>query len=117
MPNPTQRATNLRATQTGAEARLWRVLRNRQLNGRKFRRQWPIDRYVVDFACIEAKRVVEVVGATHGSQAAIASDAVRTEWLGRCGFEVVRIANAEIDENLDGVRGTILAAIERRDVL
>ena len=117
MPNPTQRAKTLRAAQTGAEAKLWRVLRNRQLNGRKFRRQWPIDRYVVDFACIEAKLVVEVDGATHGSQAAMALDAERTGWLARCGFEVIRITNAEIAENLDGVRETILAAVERRGVV
>ena len=113
LPNPTQRAKALWAARTGSEARLWRVLRNRQLNGRKFRRQWPIDRHVADFACIEAKLVVAVDGATHGSQAAIASDAERTKWLGRCGFEGLRITDAEIAEHLDGVRETILAAVER----
>ena len=71
MPNPTQRAKALRATLTGAEAKLWRVLRNRQLSGRKFRRQWPIDRDVVDFACIEAKLVVAVDGVRETILAAV----------------------------------------------
>ncbi len=117
MPTATQRAKLLRAAQTAAEARLWRVLRNRALNGRKFRRQWPIDRYVVDFACIEAKLVVEVDGATHGSDLSIVRDSERTAWIAQCGFEVIRITNAEIYENLDGVRETILAAVERRVVV
>ena len=72
---------------------------------------------MVDFARIEAKLIVEVDGATHGSQVAIASDAERTEWLARCGFEVLGITNAEIAEDLDGVRETILAAVERRVVV
>ncbi|TDM99577.1 hypothetical protein CEE86_13930, partial [Lactobacillus crispatus] len=67
MIKSTPRARSLRRTQTSAEAKLWRVLRNRALNGWKFRRQHPIDRYIVDFACIEAKLIVEVDGATHST--------------------------------------------------
>ena len=61
------RARHLRRNQTTAEAKLWRVLRNRALNGWKFRRQYPIDRFIVDFACVEARLVVEVDGATHST--------------------------------------------------
>ena len=57
-------ARRLRRTMTDAEARLWSRLRNRQL-GVKFRRQTPIDRYIVDFGCEEARLVVEVDGGQH----------------------------------------------------
>jgi very-short-patch-repair endonuclease len=108
------RARNFRRTQTSAEAKLWRVLRNRALNGWKFRRRHAIDRFIVDFACIEARLIVEVDGATHSTDAEIARDAARTEMLELCGFALLRIPNADIHEHLEGVRETILAALERR---
>jgi very-short-patch-repair endonuclease len=114
---PIPRARNLRRTQTSAEAKLWRVLRNRALNGWKFRRQHPIDRYIVDFACIEARLIVEVDGATHSTDAEIARDAARTEIIESFGFALLRIPNADIQEHLDGVRETILAALERRETV
>ncbi len=58
--------------------------------------------------------MVEVDGATHGTFAEQARDAERTEAITRCGFEVLRITNADVWDNLEGVRETILAAIERR---
>jgi very-short-patch-repair endonuclease len=76
-----QRARKLRAAQTSAEARLWRPLRNRRLAHWKFRRQHPIDRYIVDFVTLDGKLVVEVDGATHGSAAELARDAQRTRIL------------------------------------
>jgi very-short-patch-repair endonuclease len=111
------RARALRRSQTAAEARLWRALRNRGLNGFKFRRQWPIDRFVADFACLAAGLVVEVDGATHGTAAEQARDTARSASLARCGFEVLRLANHDVMQNLAGVRETILAAIERRITL
>ena len=117
MVSQTARAKALRRDQTRAEAKLWRVLRNRQLNGWKFRRQCPIDRYVADFACVEANLVVEVDGATHSTEEELAWDRQRTGTIESCGFAILRIANAEIFENLDGVRESILAAIERRGIV
>lgn len=111
------RAQELRRAQTGTEAKLWRVLRNRQLNGWKFRRQCPIDRYVADFVCVEANLVVEVDGATHSTEEELAWDRQRTGTIENCGFAILRLTNAEILENLDGVRETILAAMERRSVV
>nr|WP_210281296.1 DUF559 domain-containing protein [Methylobacterium fujisawaense] len=113
----TPRARSLRRTQTSAEAKLWRILRNRALNGWKFRRQHPIDRYIVDFACIEAKLIVEVDGATHSTDAELVRDAMRTEILESFGFALLRIPNADIHDHRDGVRETILAALERRDTV
>ena len=56
------RARSLRRGQTNAERRLWARLRNRQVSGFKFRRQLPLDRYVADFACVEARLIVELDG-------------------------------------------------------
>ncbi|WP_267424968.1 DUF559 domain-containing protein [Methylobacterium sp. GC_Met_2] len=111
------RARTLRRTRTTAEAKLWRVLRNRALNGRKFRRQPPIDRFIVDFVCTEAKLIVEGDGATHSTAAEIAWDTERTRLIEACGFTLLRITNADIHKNRDGVRETILATLERRETV
>jgi very-short-patch-repair endonuclease len=98
-----QRARKLRAAQTSAEARLWRALRNRRLAHWKFRRQHPIDRYIVDFVTLDGKLIVEVDGATHGSAAELARDAQRTRILESLGYAVVRVTNLDVYENMDGV--------------
>lgn len=105
------RACNLRRTQATAEAKLWRVLRNRALNGWTFRRQYLIDRFIVDFAYVEAKLVLEVYGATHSTDWEIHSDAVRAAIIEACGFALLRILNADIHQDLDGVRETLWAAL------
>jgi very-short-patch-repair endonuclease len=97
------RALQLRKAQTSAEARLWQALRNRRLAHWKFRRQHPIDRFVVDFVTIDGKLIVEVDGVTHGSDAASVRDAERTAILESLGFHIVRVTNTDIYENLDGV--------------
>ncbi len=117
MPEARSTARTLRHRQTAAEARLWSALRNGRLNGWKFRRQFPVGGAVADFACLAARLVVEVDGATHGSDVERSSDARRTEMLMRCGFEVLRIDNDDVAANLEGVRETILAAIERRTTI
>ncbi len=90
-------------SQTSAEAKLWRALRNRNLARWKFRRQHPIDRYVVDFVTLDGRLVIEVDGATHNSRGAISRDAERTRILDSLGFRVVRVTNIDVYENLPGV--------------
>jgi very-short-patch-repair endonuclease len=97
------RARKLRESQTSAEAKLWQVLRNRRLARWKFRRQHPIDRYVVDFASLEGKLVVEVDGVTHATAAAVKRDEERTRVIETLGFLVVRVSNTDVYDNLDGV--------------
>jgi very-short-patch-repair endonuclease len=97
------RALQLRKAQTSAEARLWQALRNRRLAHWKFRRQHPIDRFVVDFVTMDGKLIIEVDGVTHGSDAAAVRDAERTAILKSLGFHVVRVTNIDVYENLDGV--------------
>ncbi|HEY7899853.1 MAG TPA: DUF559 domain-containing protein, partial [Caulobacteraceae bacterium] len=83
------------------EHRLWSILRNRQLDGRKFRRQVPIGPYYADFACHEARLVIELDGAQHADR--IAADSARTRAIEALGWKVVRFWNTEVTENLDGV--------------
>jgi adenine-specific DNA-methyltransferase len=107
------RARTLRAAQTSAEAVLWRALRNRKLDHWKFRRQHPIDRYVVDFVSLAGKLVVEVDGATHSLPSEIARDGQRTRAIEALGFHVVRVTNADVYENLSGVLDLIFAELNR----
>ena len=72
---------------TDAERKLWRELRLHQM-GVKFRRQHPVGRYVVDFACIEARLCIEIDGSQHAARSAY--DMARTEFLKAEGFEVLR---------------------------
>ncbi len=95
----TARARQLRQTQTPAEALLWKSLRDRRLTNYKFRRQHPIDRFVADFACIEAKLIVELDGNSHDTRAE--QDAARDEFLWQNGWRTLRVKNTDLtrDEN------------------
>jgi very-short-patch-repair endonuclease len=104
-----QKARRLRALQTSAEGKLWHALRGRRLAHWKFRRQHPIDRFIVDFVTLEGKLVIEVDGATHGTAPELARDESRTHCLETLGFLVVRVTNTDVYENLSGV----LEMIER----
>ena len=88
------RARNLRKNQTEAEKLLWSSLRNRQIAGCKFRRQWPIGPYIVDFACLSRKLLIELDGGQHSE--AIAYDEARTKFLEAQGYRVIRFWNNEM---------------------
>ena len=89
MRHLTQHARTLRRNMTDAEQLLWRHLRNKQLNGLKFRRQQPIGSYIVDFVCFEKKLVIEVDGGYHSRRHG--PDARRDEALRRWGYHVLRL--------------------------
>jgi very-short-patch-repair endonuclease len=99
------RARQLRRTMTDAEQCLWRCLRARQTDGFRFRRQVPIDGYIVDFLCPQAKLVVEVDGGQHSLQSGY--DAQRTAALQRLGDRVVRYWNHEVLSCVDDVMNDI----------
>ncbi|MGH8634555.1 MAG: endonuclease domain-containing protein [Burkholderiales bacterium] len=82
------RARELRSNQTDAETRLWRFLRNRQLCGFKFRRQYPIPPYIGDFVCVEAGLIIEIDGSQHLADQS--RDAVRARFLESFGYRIVR---------------------------
>ncbi len=102
-----ERARELRRTMTDAERQLWSLLRNRSL-GVKFRRQVPIGRYIADFACLEARVIVELDGGQHAESTA---DLERDASLGALGYRVVRIWNPDVLQNPQGVAEFILDAI------
>jgi very-short-patch-repair endonuclease len=79
-------ARNLRRNRTGAERRLWRQLRELKQAGFKFRQQVPIDHFIVDFACLSQRVIVEVDGSTHSTDAELRRDKVREGYLGTRAF-------------------------------
>lgn len=91
---------------TEAEKRLWARLRANRL-GYHFRRQHRIGPYIVDFACLERKLIVEVDGGQHNEPKGIALDARRTEFLNRDGYCVLRFWNNDVLARTDDVIETI----------
>ncbi|HEX7076646.1 MAG TPA: endonuclease domain-containing protein [Hyphomicrobiaceae bacterium] len=89
-------------------------MRNRQLLGFKFRRQVPIDRFVMDFVCFDAKVIVEVDGATHSTQDEVMRDTERTCALESFGYLVLRFRNVDVYENVDGVLDVLARTLQLR---
>jgi very-short-patch-repair endonuclease len=96
-----RRARELRQQSTDAEKKLWQHLRNRQLDGIKFRRQAPIGPYIADFAAVEALLIVELDAGQHSMRTN--SDEKRTAWLKGHGYRVVRFWNNDVLANPEGV--------------
>jgi adenine-specific DNA-methyltransferase len=78
-------------------------LRNKQLEGVKFRRQQPIGPYIVDFASLKRKLVIEIDGGQHGEEKIGQKDEARTIWLKEKGYQVLRFWNNEVLMNMEGV--------------
>ena len=108
-PELQERARELRRETTPAERLLWARLRNRQLQGRKFRRQHPLGRFVVDFCCPAERLVVEVDGEVHEGQEE--EDEARTAVLESYGYTVLRFPNQAVIQDVEGVLKAIARAI------
>ncbi|HUT41758.1 MAG TPA: endonuclease domain-containing protein [Gammaproteobacteria bacterium] len=87
-------ARTLRKNSTDAERELWKYLRAHRMAGFKFRRQYVIEPYIVDFVCLEAKLIVEADGGQHLEQ--LEEDRTRTEFLESLGYKVMRFWNNDI---------------------
>lgn len=83
----------LRKNLTSAEASLWNLLKNRQVSGRKFRRQHSIGNFIVDFCCTQEMLIIELDGNVHGEYQRIVKDENREAFLKNLGFRVVRFEN------------------------
>jgi very-short-patch-repair endonuclease len=83
----------LRNNSTSAEAALWKLLKNKQLEERKFRRQQSIGKYIVDFYCSGEKLIVELDGNIHGEYHMIEKDTIRDQYLESLGFTILRFEN------------------------
>ncbi|MCB4771133.1 DUF559 domain-containing protein [Ancylobacter sp. Lp-2] len=101
------RARRLRRDQTDAEMRLWSRLRNRQLDGWKFRRQAPVGRFVIDFLSVDARLVIELDGGQHAHE----TDDERTRRIEADGYLVIRFWNNEVNDNIEGVLVRILETL------
>ncbi len=108
-------ARAMRHELTWAEKALWRHLRNRKLEGVKFRRQQPVDRYILDFYCAEKRLVVELDGGQHDVPDEREYDRVRTQFLEAEGLKVLRFWNSQVRGNLPWVLESIrrAAGVER----
>ena len=101
----------LRRTLTNAETIVWSRIRYARERGYKFRRQHPIGPFVADFACIRARLVIEIDGATHSSDEQRAYDLRRDAYMRTHGWRVLRIPNADVYQHLDDVIDSIFATI------
>jgi len=100
-----ERARSLRKAQTASEGLLWSVLRARQLCGLRFRRQHPIEPWIVDFVCPQKKLVVEIDGRYHGF--VVEDDLKRQERLEAMGWKVIRFSDKDVAENVEGIARAI----------
>ncbi|MGR6469196.1 endonuclease domain-containing protein [Rhizobium sp. PAMB 3182] len=98
-------ARSMRADSTVAESILWQALKNRQLDGFKFKRQVPLDGYILDFVCFEARLIIEADGGQHAESV---RDIERDRHFRAAGFRVLRFWNDEIERNVADVCREIL---------
>jgi len=97
----------LRNKSTSAEATLWNILKNKQLKGKKFRRQHSLGNYIVDFYCSSDKLIIELDGDLHGDYIQIQKDENRDKELEERGFTVLRFENRFIFQEPEFVIDTI----------
>ena len=100
----------LRRNMTDTENRLWSRLKRRQVNGYKFRRQFPLGAYIADFVCLEARLIIEVDGGQHVEQRE--KDELRDKWLVSQNFRVLRFWNNDVLRNTDAVVEEIVQTLK-----
>ena len=98
-----EKAKELRKNMTPQERKLWKILRNHQFYDFEIRRQYPIDKYIVDFICRKKKIIIEIDGGQHNKDLNREKDKVRTQYLESYGYKVIRFWNNEIWDNIEGV--------------
>lgn len=101
------RRKELRNNQTTAERKLWKYIRAHQL-GVKFRRQYNIDYYIVDFYCNELKLIIELDGWVHGEEQQIIKDKSRQSYLENKGYKIIRYTNAQVKYEINVVLQDII---------
>jgi uroporphyrinogen-III synthase len=96
-------ARNLRKRQTYCEKVLWSELRNKKLLNLKFRRQYPINKYIVDFFCYEKKLIIELDGPLHEDNEKQKRDEIRQRELECLGYKIIRFRNEDLISKFDYV--------------
>ena len=110
--NNIDKCKDLRKKQTDAEKKLWGILRNRQIDKVKFRRQFPVGSYILDFYCPKYKLGIEADGSQHYDDQGINRDEIRTKELSKLGIKIIRFNDSEILRNIEGVAEAIQKAIK-----
>ena len=98
-----EKRRRLRRRLTAAEATLWNLLKNKQLDGRKFRRQHSVDKYVLDFYCPSENLAIELDGDHHFSDEGQKYDEKRSAYLNSLKIRVLRFENEEVFQSADAV--------------
>ena len=104
-------ARTMRHVPTDAEKKFWWQVRDRRLAGYKFKRQFLIGRYIVDFVCLDRGLVVELDGGQHAQQTAY--DKEREAFLRTRGFRVIRFWNYDVLTNMDGIVESVLRELKK----
>lgn len=107
-----ERRKELRNNATPAEQELWRVLKQSNLDGYKFRRQHSVGPYILDFYCPSEKLAIELDGDSHFTDDAMAYDLERTAYLNGVGIRVLRFLNTDVYVNIEAVCEKILMVIK-----
>ena len=107
--------SSLRNRSTSAEAALWNILKSRNLDGRKFRRQYSIDNYIVDFCCPSEKLIIELDGAPHGEYHRIQKDVNRDKYIESLGFTVIRFENRVVFQEPELLKNEIRKVINKKE--
>lgn len=112
--NNIDRCRSLRKNQTDAEKKLRKILRDQQVSGTKFRRQFPIGRYILDFYSPQYRLGIEADGGGHYEDRGRQRDKLRTEELSKLGIEILRFSDLDILNDIEGACEVIQQAIESR---
>ncbi|RCX18262.1 very-short-patch-repair endonuclease [Anaerobacterium chartisolvens] len=107
-----QLAKEMRRHPTSGEQELWDKIRNKQLGGYRFLRQYAISRYIADFYCSKAKTAVEVDGSIHEQDERKEYDSIREEVIKAHGIRIIRFTNEEIIEDINNVLKRLLEFLE-----
>ena len=110
LKNYQDRRKELRRKATPAELYLWRYIKNDQINGYRFRRQFGIGGFIVDFYCPKLRLVVEVDGGIHSNPDVARYDDERAEYIRSCFIRIIRFTNDEVLNNIEGVLQTLRTA-------
>jgi len=106
--------SSLRNRSTSAEAALWDILKSKNLDGRKFRRQYSIGSYIVDFCCPSEKLIIELDGDPHGEYHKIQEDENRDKYLESLGFTVLRFENRFVFQEPEYLKNEIRKVINKK---
>jgi very-short-patch-repair endonuclease len=111
-----EKRRKLRNNAPEAESRLWQQLKGKRLGGYKFRRQFSVGFYILDFYCPALKLAIEIDGTSHDGEEGQEYDAIRQRTIEALGIRFLRFTNADVYDRLEGVLVSISHVIEEKIV-